>query len=192
MSHRVIAGLAKGKRLKLVPGDSTRPITDRAKEALFSILGFDIAEAYIVDLFGGTGAVGIEALSRGAEYVLFTELDRMAIQTIRDNLKHTNFTEKADVRQLDAFALLKAKPDRPYDFIYVAPPQYKGIWKDVLNALDANPLWIEEGVTVIVQIDPSEDEPVELTHLSEYDRRKYGKTLLIFYEGTYQNPEHQE
>ena len=69
MSHRVIAGSAKGRRLKMVPGNSTRPIMDRVKEALFSILSGDVPSAHVLDLFAGTGAVGIEALSRGAEYV---------------------------------------------------------------------------------------------------------------------------
>ncbi|MEM6527940.1 MAG: RsmD family RNA methyltransferase, partial [Chloroflexota bacterium] len=106
MSHRVISGSAKGKRLKLVPGNTTRPITDRAKEALFNIIGSDIYDAYWLDLFAGTGAVGIEALSRGAEFVLFNDMERLAITTIEDNLKTTGLAANAKIMRKDAFALL--------------------------------------------------------------------------------------
>ena len=83
---RVIAGEAKGRRLQMTPGDATRPITDRAKEALFSILGDWLVDARVLDLFGGTGAVGIEALSRGSLFAHFVERDRRAVQTIREGL----------------------------------------------------------------------------------------------------------
>jgi 16S rRNA (guanine(966)-N(2))-methyltransferase RsmD len=82
----VIAGTAKGRKLKMVPGDSTRPIMDRAKEALFNILGARVRGCSFLDLFAGTGSVGIEALSRGAERVLFVDNNRLAIRTIRENL----------------------------------------------------------------------------------------------------------
>jgi 16S rRNA (guanine966-N2)-methyltransferase len=182
MSARVIAGSAKGRRLKLVPGDSTRPIMDRVKEALFSIIGSDIRDTQFLDLFAGTGSVGIEALSRGAERALFVELDRKALQTVIDNLKHTQLDSKAVVRHVDAFALIKRPPDVPYDYIFVAPPQYKGIWKQTLEAFEANPEWIHPAISIIVQLDPSEETAIELNLLQEYDRRRYGKTLLLFYQ----------
>lgn len=182
MSHRVIAGFAKGRKLKLVPGDSTRPIMDRVKEALFSIIGQSILDTQFLDLFGGTGSVGIEALSRGAERALFIELDRTAAQVIRDNLKHTKLDERGEVRIMNALDLLKRKPDAAYGYIFVAPPQYKGLWKDTLLALEANPAWIADFTTVIVQIDPREWEELPLKVLEEVDRRKYGKTMLLFYE----------
>lgn len=182
MSHRVIAGLAKGRKLKLVPGDTTRPIMDRVKEALFSIIGQNILDTNFLDLFGGTGSVGIEALSRGAERALFIELDRKAAQIIRENLEHTRLHEQAEVRVMNAFDLLKRKPDAQYEYIFVAPPQYKGLWKEALLTLEQNPAWIGETTTVIVQIDPHEWEELPLNVLTEVDRRKYGKTMLLFYE----------
>ena len=181
MPIRVIAGSAKGRRLKMVPGDSTRPVMDRVKEALFSILGRSIYGATILDLFAGTGSVGIEALSRGAAHVTFVDLDRMAVQTVRENLELTRFTEQAVVRRADALAVVKAAPDRHYDLIYVAPPQYKKLWVDTVQALDKNPAWLPEGTRVIVQIDPSEQQTLALDHLSLTDERTYGKTLLLFY-----------
>ena len=95
MSSRVISGKARGKRLKLVPGDTTRPIMDRVKENLFNILGVVNGTRWL-DLFAGTGQVGIEALSRGAAEVIFIDKARAAIQTIRDNLAHTRLEDGAN------------------------------------------------------------------------------------------------
>lgn len=82
----------------------------------------------------------------------------------------------------DAFALLARPADRQFDYVYIAPPQYKGLWKRALLALDDNPDWLAEDAWVIVQIHPREEEPLALTNLVEFDRREYGSTLLIFYE----------
>jgi 16S rRNA (guanine(966)-N(2))-methyltransferase RsmD len=180
MPLRVIAGSARGRRLKRVPGDSTRPIMDRVKEALFSIIGRDILGAVVLDLFAGTGSVGIEALSRGAASVTFVDRDRQAVDTIRDNLELTHLSSRAVVRRADALAVLNGPPDRAYDLIYVAPPQYRGLWLDALRALEANPAWIPAGARVIVQIDPREQVPLDLRRLRLVDERRYGKTLLLF------------
>jgi len=181
MSIRVIAGSAKGRKLKLVPGDGTRPVMDRVKESLFNIIGRDIFDATFLDLFAGTGSVGIEALSRGAKQAVFIDLDRKAIATIQDNLAATRLADRAMVRRADAMSVLKQPPAEPYDFIYIAPPQYKGIWLDVVRELDSNPAWIGSDTTIIVQIDPKEETALELTHLESDDRRIYGNTLLWFF-----------
>lgn len=183
MSLRVIAGSARGARLKAVPGDSTRPIMDRVKEALFSIIGDDIIGATMLDLFAGTGSVGIEALSRGGEQVYFVDRHRGALRTIRDNLRRTRLAAGAVVRHRDAFDLIKRPPERRFDFIYVAPPQYLGHWLTILKALDGNPSWRHQDTVVILQIDPREAEAdFRLRHLIECDRRVYGRTMLLFFE----------
>lgn len=187
MSHRVISGSAKGRRLKLVPGNSTRPIMDRVKEALFNILGGDIPESHFLDLFAGTGAVGIEALSRGAAYVRFLDNEKIAIRTIQDNLEHTQLTENAEVIQTDSLNYLQRRRASAFDIVYIAPPQYKGMWKDALLLLDGNPVHLNPDAIVVVQIDPHEREDIKLENLTEFDQRKYGKTMLIFYE--YVTPE---
>lgn len=181
MPIRVIAGSAKGRRLKLVPGESTRPVMDRVKEALFSILGRDVLDSVWLDLFAGTGSVGIEALSRGAKLAVFVEIDRLAVKTIQDNLALTKLSERAVIRRADVFRLLRQPPTQSFDFIYIAPPQYKSQWLQALQALDSNPAWIPPGTVVIVQIDPSEQQPVTFAHLEAYDERRYGKTLLWFF-----------
>lgn len=178
---RVITGKAKGRRLQLVPGGGTRPITDRAKSALFSIVHDWIEGARVLDLFGGTGAVGIEFLSRGADFVQFIDLDRRAVETIRANLRHCQLDTQAAVQQGDSFVFLERYRGEPYDFIYVAPPQYQGFWRKALLLLDARPELLAEYGAVIVQIHPKEESPVDLTHLQEYDRRQYGSVMLIFY-----------
>lgn len=178
---RVITGKAKGRRLQAVPGDSTRPITDRAKEALFSILGTWINGARVLDLFGGTGAVGIECLSRGAEFVQFIDQNRRAVETINANLRHCKLDGGAQVERGDSFAWLERYRGTPYDLVFVAPPQYKGMWLRALQLIDAHTEILSDVGTVIVQIHPREETPVELANLQEYDRRKYGSVMLIFY-----------
>ena len=182
MSLRVIAGSARGTKLKAVPGKGTRPITDRAKEALFSIIGDDILDAVFLDLFGGTGSVGIEALSRGAACAVFIELQRSAVQAIRDNLRRTRLDKRARVLHRSAFDILARPPRQHYHFIYVAPPQYQKLWTATLAALEKNRAWHHADTTVIVQIDPREyDSSQTFTRLRECRQRKYGRTLLVFY-----------
>lgn len=180
---RIIAGSARGTRLQMVPGDITRPITDMVKEALFNILGMeDVLDSTWLDLFGGTGSVGIEALSRGAAFARFTDLNRAAVETIRANLEKTRLKTNAEVLQIDAFAFLKRPPDRAFDYIYIAPPQYKDMWKRALQDLDDHPGWAKEDTWVIVQIDPVEYAELALANFAEFEQRKYGNTLLVFYE----------
>ena len=179
---RVISGIAKGRRLKDVPGDSTRPITDRVKEALFNILAGELVESTWWDLFSGTGAVGIEALSRGAQFVRFIDLERNAIMTVKQNIDLVGFADKVEIRQGDAFSYLQMKPDKTFDYIYIAPPQYKELWKKTLIDLDANINWTNENSLVIVQIHPKEYSVISLNNLVEIDQRKYGSTMLVFYE----------
>jgi 16S rRNA (guanine966-N2)-methyltransferase len=182
MPIRVIAGSAKGRKLKMVPGDSTRPVMDRVKEALFNILGAGVRESSWLDLFAGTGSVGIEALSRGAARALFIDNDRLAVRTIRENLEHTRLAERAEVLRADAFAYLRRPNPEAFEYIYVAPPQYQGMWKQTLLALDADLAHLYPDGVVVVQIDPVEREDVALEVLRPYDERTYGKTLLWFFE----------
>jgi 16S rRNA (guanine(966)-N(2))-methyltransferase RsmD len=179
---RIISGTARGTRLQSVPGDSTRPITDRVKESLFNIIGADIQDAVMLDLFGGTGSVGIEALSRGAAFVRFIDNNHSAVSTIKANLERTHMKDKAEVKLMDAFAHLRQMPDRDFDYIYVAPPQYKDLWLRALNEIDANIGWVNADTWVIVQIHPVELKEVSYNHLKEFDRRQYGSTVLIFYQ----------
>jgi len=179
---RVIGGTARGRRLQDVPGDSTRPITDRAKESLFNIIGGDIEGATFLDLFAGTGSVGIEALSRGASFARFIDTQRPAIETVRHNLQVAGVEDKAEARRMDAFNCLEQQPDRKFSYVFIAPPQYKDLWKRALLSLDAQAAWLAEDARVVVQIHPVEYEEVSLKNLVEIEQRRYGSVLFVFYE----------
>lgn len=182
---RIIGGKARGMRIRSVPGDTTRPITDKVREALFNIIGPDIQGASVLDLFAGTGSVGIEALSRGADFVCFIEKSHQAASIIRQNLKTTGLENGALVMQADAFAYLENPLEQNFDYIYIAPPQYKSMWSRALVALDNHPNRLSEDAWIIVQIHPIEYRPIgselPVRKLVEFDQRRYGSTLLVFY-----------
>ena len=178
---RIISGVARGMRINSVPGDSTRPITDRVKESLFNIIGNDINESSFLDLFGGTGSVSIEALSRNAKLARIIDNHPLAIKTIKSNLSYTKLSEKAEVIRNDSLIYLKNQPDYKFDYIYIAPPQYKQLWLKTIRLLDENDGWLHENGWIIVQIHPVEYEEIILNNYYERDQRKYGSTLLVFY-----------
>ena len=179
---RVNTGLAKGRKLKSLPGDLIRPITDCAKQAIFNILMDDVRDSRWLDLFAGTGAVGIEALSRGAAEVTFIDILPEAIALVRENLRITGLHTRARLIRQDAFDYLRGRPNVHYDFIFVAPPQYQGLWSRAVIAIDEQIGWLAEAGTVIVQLDPREYAPLALDHLMLSDQRRYGKTMLLFYD----------
>jgi 16S rRNA (guanine966-N2)-methyltransferase len=178
---RVIAGSAKGTQLQPVPGVGTRPITDRVKEAVFDILGMDVIDARLLDLFAGTGSVGIEALSRGAARAVFVEKQAKAVATIRDNLSRTRLQANARVVKADVFKFLTGDPE-PFDLVFIAPPQYQNLWSKTLRTLAEHPGWLKPDGLAIVQIFPKEWEPLTLTNLELTEKRQYGSTLICFYE----------
>lgn len=183
---RVISGRAKGRKLAMVPGQKTRPIMDRIKENLFNLLGpHAVPGTRWLDLFAGTGQVGIEALSRGAAEAVFLDTERAAIKTIHENLATTRLERWARVLRMDAFAYMRSAQMQPFDYIFVAPPQYRDIWKKVVIAIDQDvEQALNEGGLVLVQIDPREYEPLALRSLRLLDQRTYGNTMLCFYEAT--------
>jgi 16S rRNA (guanine(966)-N(2))-methyltransferase RsmD len=182
---RVISGSARGRKLKSPKSSETRPIMDRVKTALFDILAPEIMGMRILDLFAGTGAVGIEALSRGAESATFIERSPEAWRLVRENLALTNLSDRAEVLRTDAFAYLQqaSATGRRFDLVYVAPPQYVNMATQALTQLDISPLTEPDGL-VIVQIHPQERAELDaltLKRLRRYDERRYGSTLLLFY-----------
>lgn len=177
---RVIGGTAKGRRLASVPGNTTRPILDRVRTALFDILRPTLPGARVLDLFAGSGTVGIEALSQGAAFCVFIDIEKAAVRTIKENLALTGLSEKAEVRHTDAFGYLRRTPDS-FDLIYIAPPQFKTLWLSALQCIAERPELVNPQGRIMVQIDPKEYEATLMTHFEEVDQRRYGNTLLVTY-----------
>lgn len=178
---RVIAGRAKGRRLYMVKGQLARPIGDRVKEALFNIIGPAVVDSQFLDLFAGTGSVGIEALSRGAAQATFVERHPRAIEVIHANLNLTDLAGQARVVQGDVFEFLRGPGEDRYDYAYIAPPQYAELWNRAVTALDADPAKLNPDAWVIAQMHPREYFELELNQLELFDQRTYGTTLLAFY-----------
>ena len=181
MAIRVIAGSARGRRLKMVPGESSRPVMDRVKEACFSKLGRRVSQARFLDLFAGTGSVAIEALSRGAAEAVLVERDARALRVIRENLQLAQVGERARVQRADVLAWLRTARQQSFDIIYIAPPQYKGLWLQTLQLIDENPGWTNSDTIVVAQFDPAEKQAMTLECLAPFDERRYGNTLLWYF-----------
>ena len=153
---RVIAGKARRIQLKTIEGLSTRPTTDRIKETLFNIINFDLADSTFLDLYAGSGAIGIEALSRGAKKSVFVENNKKAVQCIKDNLVATKLDEQANVitgNVLDALPDLKGET---FDFVFMDAPYNHGYEKDVLIKLIELEL-IDDNSMIIIEADIDDD-----------------------------------
>jgi 16S rRNA (guanine966-N2)-methyltransferase len=180
---RVIAGSAAGLRL-VAPGPATRPLADRVKQTLFAILEPDLPGAAVLDLFAGSGAAGIEALSRGAARAVFVDRDAGAIRTIRANLERTGLTERAEARAGDALAYLRADAGRagPFDLVVVDPP-YRDValLRSTLDALGARDGPLAGDARVVAKHFWREALPEIVGLLRSERSRRFGETALTFY-----------
>jgi 16S rRNA (guanine(966)-N(2))-methyltransferase RsmD len=164
---------------------------DRVKTALFDILRPQLEGMDVLDLFAGSGSVGIEALSQGARSCTFVDSAQKAVVTIKKNLDSTGLADRSVVLHTSAFNYLKTA-DKPFDLIYVAPPQYKNVWCDALRHLAAKPDILRPAPAdstaqrsagqIIVQIDPKEYRRLDLENIHETRQKRYGNTVLVFYE----------
>ena len=179
---RIIGGLVKGRNLKSPKGMSTRPTSDRVREALFNILSPRVSGSYFLDLFSGTGAVAIEALSRGAERAVMVEKDRGTAGIILSNLKLCNLTEKAEVLNLDTNRAISVLAGRkvPFDLIFIDPPYKKNFEVTTLEQVQRFDLLADNGI-LVVESDKNDLPPDDVGKLTAYRREKYGDTALTFY-----------
>ena len=160
---RVITGIAGGRKLKSPEGEAVRPTTDQVKQAIFNILQFDLEGRRVLDLFGGTGQLGIEALSRGAREAVFTDSSRTSVQLIRENLKRCGLEGK--VLQTDALSYL-ARGEK-FDVIFIDPPYDSGLYQAVLERINAVDNLTEGGIIVCdIAICPGSFDPITLGHLN--------------------------
>lgn len=176
---RVITGKARGVQLKTPDGLLTRPTSDRVKEALFSIINFDIPGAKVLDLFGGTGQLGIEALSRGAQSAVFVDAREESCKLIKENLKRTKMEKEGRIIRSDYMAYLERCRER-FDIIFLDPPYAESFLENSLKRITEIDILQSNGIIVT-------ERPLEKELLLEFDGYtrsrdyKYGKTLLTIY-----------
>jgi 16S rRNA (guanine966-N2)-methyltransferase len=175
---RVVGGRLGGRRLRAVPGRETRPTSDRVREALFGVLGERVEGARVLDLFAGTGALAIEALSRGAGSAVLVEQSAQAVAVIRANLDALDLTAAARVRRTRAEVYLRGQRDGPFDLVLLDPPYAApvGLVAGLLGRLARTAL--AEGAVVVVEADARAEAPPWPPGLVPQEPRRYGDTAL--------------
>lgn len=182
---RVIAGTARGRTLKAPPGRATRPTSDRVREAMFSSLVDDIPDAAVLDLFAGTGALGVEALSRGAASATFVERDPAVLAVLRGNVERAGVADRATIVRGDAHAFVQRRPAAPFTVVLCDPPYdhpFSGVVDLLCGLAEAGGLAADAVVVVERERrDPAVADPGELRGLLAVDRlRSYGDTVLLY------------
>ncbi|MCI8594755.1 MAG: 16S rRNA (guanine(966)-N(2))-methyltransferase RsmD [Oscillospiraceae bacterium] len=176
---RVITGIARGRKLKELPGMETRPTTDRVKESIFNIIQFDVPGRKVLDLFAGTGQLGVEALSRGASSAVFVDARKDAANLVRENLKLTGFSETGRVVQGDALAFLRSCKEK-FDVIFLDPPYQTTLLDEALSAIAAIDILSKNGIIVCESTADRELPALEPPYEKGKDYR-YGKIKLTVY-----------
>ena len=176
---RVISGKARGVNLKTPEGILTRPTIDRVKEALFSIINFDIPASNVLDLFGGTGQLGIEALSRGAKSAVFVDQREDACKLIKENLRRTKLEQDAKVVRMDYLDYLKRCKDK-FDIIFLDPPYAEVFLENALKCITEIDI-LQSGGIIVAERPLGKDLPWDFEGYTRSKDYKYGKVLLTIY-----------
>lgn len=180
---RIIAGQLRGRRLRAPDGNSTRPTSDRVREALFNIISARVPGSRFLDLCAGSGAVGLEAISRGADSAVFIDQSRRALEQIEENVEQLGVGERARIVGKDALSAMRAldaQGDR-FDIVYVDPPYAAGLYRPLLRLLGHSNLVAPEGL-VVVELRSRDSLPDETGSLRHYRDVRYGDTTLAFFE----------
>lgn len=179
---RVIAGTAKGHRLKTIKGMTTRPTSDKVKGALFNIIAAKLEGSSVLDIFAGTGSLGIEALSRGAGSAVFIDRSMQCCEVIKENLAHTKLSAKAAVYAVDyASGIEKMNRDGyKFDIIIMDPPYNKNFLQEALKLLTKNDIMVDDGI-IITEHSIMDDLPDAVGRFKIIDSRKYGDTMITIY-----------
>lgn len=175
---RVITGFARGRKLKTLEGLEVRPTTEKVKEAVFSALHFKIPGSVFLDLFSGSGQMGIEALSRGASLAVFVDQSKKAQEVIKDNLKAAGLSRQSRVVAADALSFLNGAKDK-FDIVFLDPPYNKGILTEILPVLADK---MNDGGTIVCEYEKGEEIPEAAGEFCRIKDRKYGKTMVSVYE----------
>ena len=179
---RVIGGQAKGRLLKAPPGLQVRPTPAKVKEAMFAILGNQITDARILDLFAGTGSIGIEALSRGAKHVDFVEHHIASLKTLSANLERCGFMKQASIHRdnVSHFLMRAPRSIETFDIIFVDPPYHTGILSKILPLLSRGGIITQTSLLIIEHFHKS-TLPNHIGHLNSIRAERYGDTVISFY-----------
>lgn len=175
---RIITGKAKGAQLKTPKGMSTRPTSDRVKESLFSILGNEVLDVDILDVFAGTGSLGLEALSRGANSAVF--VDKATADIIRDNAVHCHLNEQSEVIKGDVFGAMQrlAGQGRKFQLVFCDPPYHLGLWQRAMTELAKGEI-LTDGALIVIECGGDENDVPELPNLKLLRNQRYGATTQI-------------
>lgn len=174
---RVITGSARGRKLVTLEGEEVRPTTDKVKESLFNIIQFDVEGSLFLDLFAGSGQIGIEALSRGARGAVFVDKSKKSLDVVRENLKNTKFEKLASVVLSDSISFLKTRNEK-YDIAFLDPPYATGLLQ---SALEQIPGVMKENGIIICELPKGEDLPETVGDFCKNRTYVYSKTVLVTY-----------
>lgn len=177
ISMRVITGIAKGKKLDTLDGFDIRPTTDMVKEAIFSSIQFDIFDTVVLDLFAGTGQLGIEAISRGARSAVFVDNSRKSLEVVKKNLEKTGFTNKSTILNMNGMDFISSTSNK-FDFIFLDPPYNKGILMQILPKMSNI---LAPNGTIICEYEKNLDLPEEIEGIMLKKVQKYGKIKVSMY-----------
>lgn len=178
---RIISGTARGTKLYTLEGQATRPTLDRVKESLFNIIQNEIPNSVFLDLFSGSGAIGLEAASRGAKKVILCDKSKDAIKIINKNIEKTHLSEKVELYNLDYKLLLETKIKENLDIVYIDPPYDSDFAiKSIKSLIDTK--LINENSNIIIETDDEEKilDDLEKLEVEITDKRKYGRAVLLF------------
>ncbi|MEK3734505.1 16S rRNA (guanine(966)-N(2))-methyltransferase RsmD [Paenibacillus sp. FSL M8-0334] len=190
---RVISGSAKGRPLKSVPGMSTRPTTDKVKEAIFSMIGPYFEGGTVLDLFAGTGGLGIEALSRGMDRAVFIDSESKSIETVKENLKACRLEDSAEVYRNDAGRALKAlaKRSASFDLVFLDPPYRMKNGDELMLDMAARGLLRDEAL-VVLEYESSHTYPGDFETFRCLRKAEYGDTAVSIYRYKENQEEHSD
>lgn len=182
---RVISGTAKGRSLKAVPGTSTRPTTDKVKEAIFSMIGPYFEGGQVLDLFAGTGGLGIEALSRGMDKAVFIDIEKKSIDTIGHNLVTAGLKDQAEIYRTDATRALKAlaKREQQFELVFLDPPYKMKLIAELISTMEEQSI-VQVNTTIVVEHDAKDVLEDTIGGFKQQRRSDYGDTAVTIYKGT--------
>ena len=176
---RVIGGVYKSRKIKEVKSSGTRPTTDKNKESLFNMMGQYFQGGRMLDLFSGSGAIGIEALSRGMEHVDFVENDFQAVKIIKENLSSLGIEEQSKVHKQDVFFHLKNSLNK-YDLIFADPPYALDKYNELFDLINYRQLLSENGI-IVMEADKSQEFQDKVLYFIKYNEKQLGNTKFAFY-----------